>query len=186
MALVQEDFEKAAKELGVEIAKIRAVDEIESRGSGFLQSGEPKILFEAAWFSRLTSGEYDDEHPNISSPRWDRSLYEGGQAEHTRLQKAVELDRRAALKSASWGRYQILGVNWEKCGYDSLQSFINAMFRSEADHLKAFVGFVKNEGLDKPLREGDWHAFAREYNGPGYQRNHYAERMKAAYEHHKS
>jgi len=182
MALTQEDFEEAASKLDVEVAKIRAVDEIESAGSGFLDSGEPKILFEAHWFSRFTDGEYDDTHPNISSPQWDRSLYKGGEAEHDRLQKAVELNRTAALKSASWGRYQILGLNWDKCGYDSLQDFINAMYRSEKAHLEAFVGFIKNEGLDEPLRNEDWHAFAREYNGPGYQRNRYAEKMKEAFE----
>lgn len=182
MALTQEDFEKAAEELNVDTAAVRAVDEIESRGSGFFDSGEPKILFEAHWFSNFTDGEYDDTHPNISSPRWDRSLYEGGQEEHTRLQEAVELNRTAALKSASWGRYQILGLNWDKCGYSSLQYFINDMYESEKQHLGAFVEFIKSEGLAEPLREGDWHAFAREYNGPGYQRNEYAKKMKEAYE----
>jgi hypothetical protein len=182
MPLTDSDFENAAEELGVEPAKIRAVDEIESAGSGFLESGEPKILFEAHWFSRLTDGEYDESHPNISSPQWDRSLYKGGQEEHTRLQEAVDLDRKAALQSASWGRYQILGINWDKCGYNNVQYFINDMYDSEKAHLGAFVSFIKNEGLDEPLREGDWHAFAREYNGPGYERNDYARRMKRAYE----
>lgn len=182
MSLSQEDFENAAEKLGVEPAKIRAVDEIESAGSGFLESGEPKILFEAHWFSKLTDGEYDESHSNISSPRWDRSLYEGGQKEHTRLQKAVDLDRKAALQSASWGRYQIMGFNYAECGYSKLQYFINDMYRNEREHLGAFVSFIQNEGLDEPLREGDWHTFARRYNGPGYERNDYARRMKQAYE----
>lgn len=182
MSLTQQDFEEAAEQLEVEVAAIRAVDDIESNGSGFFESGEPKILFEAHWFHRLTGGEYDESHPNISSPQWDRSLYKGGQEEHTRLQKAVELDRNAALQSASWGRYQILGANWDKCGYQSVQYFTNDMYESEKEHLGAFVSFIKNEGLDEPLRDLDWHEFAREYNGPGYARNDYAYRMKRAYE----
>ena len=182
MSISNEAFRKAANELDIEVAKIKAVSAVESRHSGFLNSGEPKILFEAHWFSSLTDGIYDNTHPNISSPQWDRSLYEGGQEEHERLQKAVELDRQAALKSASWGKFQILGINWDKCSYKSLQNFINAMYESEEAHLEAFVGFIKNEGLAEPLRESDWHEFAREYNGPGYQRNEYAERMREKYE----
>jgi len=57
------------------------------------------------------------------------------------------------------------------------------MYESEEKHLEAFIGFIKSEGLDEPLREGNWHAFAREYNGPGYQRNQYAKKMKEAYDH---
>jgi hypothetical protein len=182
MSLTNKDFENAGSKIGVEPAKIRAVDEIESLGSGFLENGEPKILFEAHWFHKLTDGEYTEDHSNISSRRWDRSLYEGGQAEHDRLQKAVKLDREAALQSASWGRYQIMGFNWDKCGYESLQKFINAMYRSEADHLDAFVEFIKSEDIVDELRESDWHGFARVYNGPGYKKNHYAERMKESYE----
>ena len=182
MSLSQEDFENAAEKLGVEPAKIRAVDEIESAGSGFLESGEPKILFEAHWFSKLTDGEYDESHSNISSPRWDRSLYEGGQKEHTRLQKAVDLDRKAALQSASWGRYQIMGFNYAECGYSKLQYFINDMYRNEREHLGAFVSFMKNQDLAEPLRDGDWATFARRYNGPGYKENNYDKKLEEAYE----
>ena len=182
MSISNEAFQKAANELNVETAAIKAVSAVESRHSGFLDSGEPKILFEAHWFSSLTDGAYDNSHPKISSSQWDRSLYEGGQEEHERLQKAVELDREAALKSASWGKFQILGINWDKCGYETLQDFINAMYESEEAHLEAFVGFIKNEGLAEPLRESDWHEFAREYNGPGYRRNRYAKRMREKYE----
>lgn len=182
MSLSEEAFEEAACDLGVEPAKIRAVDEIESRGSGFLESGEPKILFEAHWFSRFTDGQYDDSHPNISSPRWDRSLYKGGQAEHERLQKAVNLNRSAALKSASWGRYQIMGFNWSECGFSSLQKFINAMYDDEKVHLGAFIGFMKSQDLVKPLKDEDWSTFARRYNGPGYKQNNYHVKLKEAFE----
>jgi len=181
MPISNQAFCDVANRLGVETAKIRAVDEIESSGTGFLENGEPKILFEAHWFSRFTNGQYDDSHPNISSPQWDRSLYKGGQAEHTRLQEAVDLNRTAALKSASWGRYQIMGFNWNTCGYESLQKFINAMYGDEEDHLEAFVGFIEHENLAKPLKNGDWATFARRYNGPGYKKNNYAKRLESAY-----
>lgn len=66
-----------AEGLGVEPAKIEAVDEVESRGDGVLPSGEPKILFEAHWFSEFTDGEYDDSHPEVSSPSWNPDLMKG-------------------------------------------------------------------------------------------------------------
>lgn len=179
-------YREAADIVGCEVAQIKAVAAVESRGGGFLSDGRPKVLFEAHWFSRLTGGKYDDSHPSISSPSWDRSLYKGGAAEHSRIEQAMELDRPAALKSASWGKFQIMGWHWDTCEYDNLQAFINGMWRSEGEHLRAFTWFCKNQGLDKPLREGDWHAFARGYNGPQYHKNNYAERMKEAYEQYKS
>jgi hypothetical protein len=175
-------FADAADRLGVTPAHVRAVDKVESRGEGFLDDGRPKILFEAHYFSRLTGHRYDQSHPDISSRRWDRSLYVGGSGEHDRLRCAMELDRAAALKSCSWGRYQIMGANWDQCGYESLQAFIDAMFRSETDHLRAFVGFVQTNRLDVALQRNDWASFARGYNGPAYRQNRYDERMRRAYE----
>jgi hypothetical protein len=150
--------------------------------SGFLPSGEPKILFEAHWFSRFTDGKYDDSHPEISSPEWDPSLYAGGAAEHDRLQKATDLNRAAGLKSASWGRFQIMGFNWEVCGYEGLQAFINGMYESEEEHLRAFLAFLRNEDLLDPLRTEEWRAFARRYNGPQYDNHNYHVRLRDAYE----
>ena len=182
MTISNEAFQKAAEDLNVETAAIKAVSTVESRHSGFLDSGEPKILFEAHWFSRFTDNRFDNSHPSISSPTWDRSLYEGGQEEHERLQKAVELDREAALKSASWGKFQIMGFHWSTCGYENLQDFINAMYESEEAHLEAFVGFIKNENLAEPLRDNRWSDFARRYNGPSFRQNNYAKRMREKYE----
>ena len=181
MPLSNEDYQRAAQGPNLEPAKIKAVDQVESQGEGFLPSGEPKILFEAHWFSRLTDGKYDDSHPDISSPEWNPDLYEGGQGEHDRLQKAVEPNRNAALKSASWGRFQIMGLNWQKCGYKSLQAFINGMYESEREHLHAFISFLKSERLLGPLRNENWCAFARGYNGAQYQRQDYHTRLMNVY-----
>jgi hypothetical protein len=182
MSLSEEDYQRVARSPNIEPAKIKAVDQVESRGEGFLPSGEPKILFEAHWFSRFTDGKYDDSHPKISSPEWDPDLYEGGPAEQDRLQKATDLNREAGLKSASWGRFQIMGFNWDMCGYDSLQAFVNGMYKSEAEHLRAFLSFLRNEKLLDPLRNEEWRAFARGYNGPQYDNHNYHVRLRDAYQ----
>ncbi len=180
--LTKNDFIRAAESLDVPVAVIKAVAEVEARGGGFLPNGEPKILFEAHVFHRLTGGIFTDLHPNISSRRWNRTLYVGGVGEHARLAEAVRLNRSRALESASWGMFQVMGFNWKACGYISLQEFINAMFKSEGDHLDAFVGFIKNARLDAALRRNDWATFARSYNGPRFKENQYDVKLKRAFE----
>lgn len=175
--LTQLDFEMAAAALSVEISAIIAVDKVESRGKGFLESGEPIILFERHLFKKYTGGKYDLTHPDISGKAGN---YNGDQ--HKKLARAAALDREAALKSASWGRFQILGVNHKLAGFDKLQDFINAMYRSEKDQLVAFVNFLKNTGLDKPLRRLDFREFAKGYNGPGYAKNKYDVKLREEYE----
>lgn len=189
MPLSVDHFQQAARALGCEVAAIRTVVDVESSDfGGHLPDGRPVILFEAHKFSAFTSHRYDRSHPEISSPRWDRSLYcrgpwpHRGYCEHERLSLATSLDREAGLKSASYGLFQIMGFNWRVCGYDSLQDFINAMWGSEAEHLEAFVGYVQHHGLGIHLAQQNWDAFAYEYNGPSYKTNDYQVRMRRAYE----
>lgn len=69
--LKEQDYINASKELGCEVAAIKAVAEVESAGSGFLSDGQPKILFERHYFSRLTGGKFDKSYPDISYPKWE-------------------------------------------------------------------------------------------------------------------
>jgi hypothetical protein len=180
--LTDADVTAAAKTLDCEVALIRAVNEVESSGSGFLPSRRPKILFEAHIFSRLTKHKYDKDHPGISSAKWDRSLYQRGEKEYKRLEEAMTLDRAAALQSASWGRFQIMGFNHKLAGYATLDAFVEDMYEAEGKHLQAFIAFLKNTKLDRPLREKRWADFARGYNGAIYQENRYDEKLQRAYE----
>lgn len=184
MPLTESDYAAAAKKLGASVAAVKAVAEVESSGNGFLPSGEPKILFEAHIFDRLTNGRFRKSHPNLSSARWDRSLYGPSSRQHARLAEAVKLDREAALQSASWGKFQVMGSNWEMVGRPSLQAFVNAQYRSEAEHLKDFVGYVLARGLADELQRLDWAGFARGYNGPSFAENRYDAKMAAAYRRH--
>jgi hypothetical protein len=47
------------------------------------------------------------------------------------LAKAVQLDRTAALKSTSWGLGQVMGFNYDKAGYDSVESMVQKSMESE-------------------------------------------------------
>lgn len=175
------DIEAAATKIGCQVAAVRAVIDVESRG-GFLADGRPKILFERHYFARLTKGRFNGSHPDISNPKW--GGYTGGGAEYTRLARAIGLDRDAALRSASWGAFQIMGDNCKMCGFANVEDFVTAMVSGEPAQLDAFVQFIKKSRLDDELIRLDWAGFARGYNGPAYLVNKYHTKMEAAYRFH--
>ena len=178
------DINATAANLNCEVAVVEAVCDVESGGSGFLPDGRPKILFEAHAFHNATGGRWDRTNPNISSPAWDRSLYgAGGAHQYDRLAEAIALDRNAALQSASWGRFQVMGNNYAAAGFANAEAFVQAMCDREAAHLGAFIGFCRKNGLVEALQARDWTTFARGYNGPG-QVDHYAALLKSAYDRH--
>lgn len=184
--LTKEDYEESAQRLGVEVEALQAVAEVESAGYGFQVQRDgtiaPKILFEPHIFSRLTGHKYDKTHPQISRRTWNRSAYGATLDQHPKLQEAVELDRNAALQSASWGKFQIMGFNWKQVGYKSLQEFINDMFTSEGGQLRAFEGFIlSNPRILQALKKKNWATFAYYYNGPGYKKNNYNLKIAMAY-----
>lgn len=175
------DIAELATYLNVSPYHIGAIIDVEAAGSGFLKNGLVKILFEAHWFSKLTSRIFDNTHPDISTIEWNRSLYKGGEAEHSRLKQAMRLDKLAALESTSWGMFQIMGFNYKNCGYDSIISFVKDQHTARGQ-LDAVAKFLKKTNLDKPLRKNDWTAFAKGYNGPKYYINKYDEKLELAFE----
>jgi hypothetical protein len=178
--LTDADFARASAALAVDEPAMRAVTEVESLGSGFLATGEPKILFERHLFHRYTGGRYDRAFPDISNPA--AGGYGAAERQHQRLERAVRLDREAALKSASWGLFQILGGNHYAAGHKTLQAFVNAMYAGEAQHLDAFVAFVRaHPPMHQALKDHDWAGFARRYNGPAYAKNQYDKKLASAY-----
>jgi hypothetical protein len=185
---MSEDFERAAWALECDVPAVRAVDAVESRGSGFLSDGRLRILFEGHQFYRYSNGVFAESHPTICHPKWTRENYAKGDAEARgrgeieRLELAKSLNVKAALMSASVGRFQLMGFNFALCGYTSVEAFWEDLIKSEREHLKAFCNYVKAVGLDAPLREHKWQEFARRYNGPDYQKNRYDEKLRKAWE----
>jgi len=176
--LTPADFAHAATALGCPVAALRAVVEVESKG-GFLPDGRPRILFERHKFSAFTNHAHDAEHPAISARQ--PGGYLGGAREYDRLGEALALDRQAALKSASWGAFQIMGFNHTAAGYGDVESFVAAMVSGHAAQLDAFVAYVRAVGLAPALAARDWPAFAHGYNGPAYARFAYDTKIAAAY-----
>ncbi|GAB3361197.1 N-acetylmuramidase domain-containing protein [Lysobacter tyrosinilyticus] len=173
-----------AQALEVEEATLRAIAEVESNGEGFLPppSDRPKILFEGHAFHRLTGGRYSDAHPDISYPRWSQRKYADSPAgEWQRFEAACRLDRTAALQSASWGLFQIMGFNYPYCGCADVEAFVASQYESATQQLALFVKFISRPPLLPALRSRRWKSFARAYNGPDFATLHYDERLAAAY-----
>ncbi|MEC9487364.1 MAG: N-acetylmuramidase family protein [Prosthecochloris sp.] len=185
--LQEEDMVHAARDLGVELAAIKAVNEVESAGPGFIVE-EPVILFEGHvfWKELARKGidpalhRHGNEH--ILYPKWTTSHYSGGRGEYRRLEAAKKIDEEAALRSASWGIFQVMGFNAEELGYRDVFDFVDSMFRHEREHLKAFCAYIRTHDLVHALQVKDWRAFAKGYNGPLYEKNRYHTRLARAYE----
>lgn len=181
-----QQFTDAATLLKVEEACIKAVAEVESGGAGFTTvegQQRPVILFEPHIFWRQLKAHNIDPVPSdICYEKWGEHPYPSGQkAQYDRLDRAAQINRDSALQSCSWGKFQIMGFHWKSCGCATLQEFVNAMYKSEDEHLRLFCNFLKDTGLDKPLQKKDWVAFARGYNGAGFAQNNYHKKLNTAY-----
>jgi hypothetical protein len=187
--LGQGDIERVAARLGVEAAAVMAVNEVESRGSGFLDDGRPVILFERHVMRRnLRDIGRDADLLARHLPEVVNSTpggYDGGADEHRRLHLARQIDEGCAICAASWGLFQIMGHHYARLGFDTPQEMEAAAGDSEGAQLEMFAAFIESDPrLHQALRAHDWEAFARIYNGPAYAKHDYHGRMAAAFDNH--
>lgn len=183
-ALTRLDRDAAATRLNVTVKHIEMLRTVESNGKSFDNSGRPVILFEPHIFHRRTDGLYSTTHfsyatrgekpyPKLYDDRWNQ------------LADAAAYDEDAALESASWGLFQVMGFHWESLGYDSVQDFTNRMVIGEVHHLEAMIRYIEINGLANELRACSTdpetcRPFARGYNGKGYESNNYHIKMARA------
>lgn len=192
--LEENDLINFAVKHELQLAAVKAVNEVESSGKGFLIDGRPKILFEGHVFWRELKKRGIDpktisnfSNADVLYPSWTKQHYLGGIREYERLEKAKGLGdskkyKEAALASCSWGSYQIMGFHAEALGYASVQQFADEMAGHERNNLEAFGKYLQTYGCMKHLRNLDWTKFAECYNGPAQALNHYDSKMKKAYE----
>ena len=178
-ALSSEGLTAVADKLGVFVAEIWAVLAVETAGCGYLQDRRPQILFERHIFHRLTNGQYDDGDISDPSPG---GYGPRGAPQYDRLARAITKDRSAALKSASWGIGQIMGMNYALAGFGSVEDMVSAAMASEDQQLATMASFLVSTKLAPFLKVHDWCSFARGYNGPNYAINRYDARLNSEYQ----
>jgi hypothetical protein len=178
-AVTDDEIKALAARLGCEEKQIRAVAQVESGGAAFDKQGRPKILFERHLFHRLTNGEF--------SPATFSNAKGGGYAEDSwqKLALAACKNPRAAFSSASWGKFQVLGMHWAALEYPSAIELAYSTVTGEAAHYEMLARFIERNGLKDELRAlssdpEDCRAFAKAYNGPAYERFDYHTKMARA------
>lgn len=189
--LTEKDYELVAALLDCEVAALKAVQEVETGGKGgFFAPSKPAILFEGHIFwSQLKKKGLNPEcycagNEDILYPKWEKIHYKGGPREYSRLEKAREINREAADASASWGMFQIMGLNYAACGEPTVESFVSAMCESELRQLVLSARFIKKAGMLPALQTKNWAEFAKRYNGPAYAANRYDKKLSEAYQKH--
>lgn len=191
--LSESDLIDFASRHGLELAVVKAVNEVESGGKGFLMNAKPVILFEGhVFFRELQKRGIDPRrymnagNRDVLYDKWTRNFYLGGVREYDRLHKAIQISdadsfRQAALSSASWGSFQIMGFHAKSLGYADVDDFVNKMNLHEREHLDAFGRFLQVNGLVPYLASRQWAKFAERYNGAGYKQNKYDTKLEKAY-----
>lgn len=169
----------------------------ETNGDAFLADGRTKILVERHQFYKriaivrkagqtqaivnaLRDRAYK-ERPDICNPT--RGGYKGGAAEYDRLAAAQAYSDTAALESASWGQFQVMGFNAVPIGYSSVQEFARLMQQGVDQHLISLGRFIMaTPKALKGIRTGDEAMLASAYNGPKYHENKYDTDLRKYFE----
>lgn len=187
--LTERDYRRVADELGIEVATIKAVSDVEAGKShiGFFEPGKPVINFDRAVFARrlrragINVTKARGSHPAAFAKIDVRKYGSYGKAQYARLESGAEISDVIAKESTFWGMFQIGGFNWRKCDVKSVDEFVELMSQSEAMQLELFARFIRSNGMVKYLKAKNWRAFARAYNGGSYAKKGYHRRLAAAY-----
>ena len=186
------EIKKVAQEFGIEPAALLAIAEIESGGNVFAVvdgKQEPLIRFEGHYFDRRLSGDAlaRARAEGLASPNAGEVANPASQAARWRLlARAAEIDRKAAYESVSWGLGQVMGAHWAWLGFPDVDALVAEARTGDAGQARLMARFIDKAGLTEALRNHDWEAFARGYNGPGFRKNDYHTKLAAAYRRHAS
>ncbi len=183
-AVTSAEIAAIAARLTVSEKQVRTVATVESGGSGFTNSGLPKILWERHHFWKRTAGRFGITR--FSNPRaGDYTLdadRNGINDSWEKLALAACKSPMRAFESCSWGKFQIMGWHAVPLGYPSALDMAWQMSRTEGAHYDALARFIQVNGLVTAMRKlsadpEDCRAFASRYNGAGYRRFSYHEKL---------
>ena len=174
MALSFSSIQSASESIGIAPCFIHAVASIESANKGFNADGTIIVRFEKHVFlrelkKRKASADLINSARQLTGLRW------------STLNKAISLHHEAALCSASFGMFQVMGFNHKACGFDNVFDFVQAMQEGEERQVELFCSFVRHENLVGMMKQLNFKGFARRYNGPNYADNKYDVKLQEAF-----
>lgn len=184
IAITEDQLISLARELGdTNTKRIKAVASVESGGSGWFNSGHPKILYERHYFYRLTkkavkwltfgwignstAGGYTTDINN-----------DGINDSWNKLVKAAMINPDAAFQSVSIGKFQVMGSHYKMMGYTHPINMLYAAVNTEYSHYAMLVNYIKGNGMEKAFlalstNPQACRLFARGYNGKNYEKYNY-------------
>ena len=191
VAITEDQLLSLARELGDKDTKrIKAVAKVESGGSGWFETGRPKILYERHYFYRLTKkvakwlsfgfisdptagGYTNDVNKDGINDSWNK------------LVKAAMINPDAAFQSVSVGKFQVMGAHYKMLGYSQPIDMVYAAVNSEYNHYAMLVNYIKGNGMQKAFLAlstdpQTCRLFARGYNGKNYEKYDYHNKLAKA------
>lgn len=180
-----EHVETSATALEIPYAAMMAVLEVEARASGFYPDGRLVMLYEPHIAYRY-SGEKRTAlvRAGLAAKSWGMIPYPASpDVRYAQFEECAKIAGvEVACLSCSWGLPQGMGFNHVPFGYQTAEAMVRAFSDSEAEQLAGMARFIRaNPAMHAALRKLDWAAFAFRYNGSGYRKNRYDERLAAAF-----
>lgn len=165
-----------AADAGISPPMVRAIRQIESGASSRAVRFEPHV------FHRETGGRYRAQVPYTPGEGRSASSVRT-ETNRAAFERAKQLDAAAAVRSTSWGSYQVLGGHLIRL-FGSPTTGVSA-FDSDPDTVsdRLLVAWMRaNPPALAAARANNFAEFARRYNGPAYYVRHYDQRLAAAFE----
>lgn len=171
MSFTETDYALVAARLRWPIPHVKAFSDVEAAGETFwLIDGQRlvPVRLEAHWFGKLTNYRFNNLRPDLSSYEWNPALAATTRAgAWQQVRAAMALDKAAGEGASSWGPFQIMGFNWSREHFRSVDELVGAM-QTEYGQLDSFARFIEGDAaLQEAGRVGDWATAARLYNGEG-------------------
>ena len=185
-------FEAISKISGMDAGAIYAIVATESNGSFSWEDGKIPILYERHWIYRF----YKREHGKKESLKMVKLFphlinnksggYGKFSEQYNKLASSIKIfGTEIAHASTSFGAFQIMGFNYEVCGYSSAVDMADSYHDEPMQNqIMGFIEFCKNYKngkLLKAIKKKNWDKVAYIYNGKAYKKNRYAAKLRIAY-----
>jgi hypothetical protein len=187
----EDDYKNVSERLSIEVEVMKAIAKQESKRNSFWKKGQATILFERhkMWKHLKKIGKTENELKELKReyPKIVNSSAGGyGQYsdQYEKLEVAKKINYSCALKSCSWGKFQVMGFNYA-VAFSSPEKMEKAVNMCELQQFKFFVGYIENtNGLLNAMKNKDWESIAEKYNGSSWKTINpdYANNLKKYYD----
>ncbi len=167
-----------SKEFGVPEKSINKLLAVESGGKGFDETtGKIIIQFEPVWFK--------NKSPYTPSGLWSQNGVERQTEEWKAFNDAFKKDPKSAMLATSIGLTQVMGLNFEMLGFESVGEMWDYAKESEYNQLRLGMLFIhNNQKMFKAFKNLDiienCETFAYYYNGKKFKKYNYHNRLLEA------